>query len=261
LQRGAEYELMLVCNRHGVHEPSVLQNIVSFNRVPFVVSYGGMHHCELCDEAFSEVPTLHRVRMVERPRLTDWAGCPGDPLAVQPCFTFAVSEVRRSGNGNWFFRTLARQPEKKTQESSSKAFPCFKSYWAPLSQTFEGQEPSTLSKHLASESHMRFETKLAESSSALVSHAALTVSKKLHELPSTSLSRFRDGLGLSERFCTATEMQLALQLIRVRDLNVSTKLLREMLPEKKQFSWLTLEEMEHLECQQQRGKKGGHKKR
>ena len=122
LQRGAEYELMLVCNRHGVHEPSVLQNIVSFNRVPFVVSYGGMHHCELCDEAFSEVPTLHRVRMVELPRLTDWAGCPGDPLAVQPCFTFAVSEVRRSGNGNWFFRTLARQPEKKTQESSSKAF-------------------------------------------------------------------------------------------------------------------------------------------
>ena len=57
------------------------------------------------------------------------------------------------------------------------------------------------------------------------------------------MSRFRAGLGLANRFCEPLHVESARKLERVRDLEIPVKFLREVLPGRQEFLWITPEEL------------------
>merc|ERR1712060_812346 len=86
------------------------------------------------------------------------------------------------------------------------------SFWAPLSATLEGRKPPLLPKHLESSKHKEYEEAISLGRSLLVSRAAIELAGKLDERPTTSLSRFRAGLGITGRFCEPGDPERARRL-------------------------------------------------
>lgn len=255
LQREVEYALLLVCYRHNVYERLVLQKILQFMRVPFIISHGGKHYCELCDETFEEMLVKRELRMSTSSKLTtDWLNCPGEHLTFSQGDSYIVAEFRKSSQGCWFFRTQIKTRVLDKGDGISSQRPCFVSYWAPLSATVEYQELSTLSRHLESARHQSLEAMVVKGQQLLVNHEAMRLASVCCERPTTSLSRIRDGLGITDRFCEAADVERAKCLERVRDLEIPPKFLRSMLPGRggQQIMWITPEEFLEVEEQYRR---------
>lgn len=217
---------------------------------------------------------LHMAIPVEK---IDWNGCPGPRLAANIDVNYTVAELRKTTCDRWFFRTLIK-PTKVTnagpssgpqvsQNSAEKGYPklgaglAFESFWAPLDATIEGRHISPLFEHLHGKVHRDHEECVASGSKLLVSRAAISVAKKVGEDPAMSLGRFRAGLGLASRFCEPKDVERAEQLQRVRDVNIPVKFLREALPARTDFLWITTDELWEAEdkYEQQRRKRGGKK--
>lgn len=287
LDREAEHEMLMVCQKCGICERLVLQRILDFIRVPFVTTQNGMHFCELCDTTFGEVRVKRGqvVHIAVAPDRIDWTGSPGSRLAVNVEDSHTVAELRKVSNDRWFFRTLATPPNTAVREASSgsqtkprhlaadvmadvladgypKPSPgtAFESFWAPLDSTVEGRELSPIAEHLNGKVHKDYETVVAEGSQLLVSRAALKLAKRLGEDPSMSLGRFRAGLGIVGRFCAAPDVEHAERLQRVRDVNIPVKFLREVLPTRTDFLWITSGELWEAEEKYEQRRKRGSKK-
>lgn len=266
-QTEADYAVLLVCQRLGLHERMVAQRILEFSRLPHMLTQKGMHHCELCDETFSEVAPLKKVRMampVTECVEADWAECPGERLhffAGQSC---KVLELRRTEGGIWFFRTQGRRrrPEQPERQRPEDLVLVSESCWGPLSATEEARRTSALVAHLRSERHRKLEDSVSSGRLRLVKHAAATLAKQLGERPTTSLSRFQEGLGITERFCSPVDVDRAAQLERVRDLDIPIKFMRLVLPgrQDQQLLWITREELLQVEEEyEKRGKRGARR--
>mmetsp|Transcript_69614 Transcript_69614/g.193738 ORF Transcript_69614/g.193738 Transcript_69614/m.193738 type:complete len:406 (-) Transcript_69614:64-1281(-) len=294
LDRQAEHEILFACQRCGISERMVLQRILDFLRVPYVATHNGMHFCELCDTTFGEVVVNpgQRVRMATASNRINWAGCPGPRLVFSLGDKHTVAELRKASNDRWFLRALAaplKPPgaiehdateqkhamvanhfvppvEISSDSACGIADSCvhamtlsrsFESFWAPLDATVEGQQPPPLMEHLASSSHKFHEAAIAACEKVLVSRAAISLARKLGEEPVMALSRFRAGLGLEGRFCEPRHFELAAKLERVRDANIPVKFLRDALPARKDFLWITSAELwEAEEKYEQRRKRG-----
>eukprot|EP00931_Biecheleriopsis_adriatica_P065278 TRINITY_DN39869_c0_g1_i1.p1 TRINITY_DN39869_c0_g1~~TRINITY_DN39869_c0_g1_i1.p1 ORF type:complete len:465 (+),score=79.93 TRINITY_DN39869_c0_g1_i1:117-1397(+) len=143
---------------------------------------------------------------------------------------------------------------------SYAALPTFASFWAPLDATLEGRRPSPLVQHLGSTSHKAFETVVASGCQMLVSRAALKLARELGESPTMSLSRFQAGLGITDRFCDSEQAANAAKLERVRDSHIPVKFLREVLPSRQDFVWITAAELcEAEEKYEQKRKRSSRK--
>jgi len=245
LQREAEHTLLFACHIHKIYERSVLQRILDFLRVPFITSYSGMHYCELCDEAFEDVFAKRHLRTSASSATVDWTGCPGQRFFFAAGESYAVEEFRKAGNGRWFFKTqvLQRRPDHVYGMPMHQTW--FEPRWAPLLATAEGRELPTVADHLQSERHRVLETSVSGGGKVLVNHAALRLSRCCNENPTTSLSRLRDGLGVTGRFCTPDDVQSAQSLERVRDVGIPMKTLRDVFPGRRdqQLLWLTRTEL------------------
>eukprot|EP00746_Dinoflagellata_sp_MGD_P004629 gnl/MRDRNA2_/MRDRNA2_108964_c0_seq1.p1 gnl/MRDRNA2_/MRDRNA2_108964_c0~~gnl/MRDRNA2_/MRDRNA2_108964_c0_seq1.p1 ORF type:complete len:398 (+),score=60.35 gnl/MRDRNA2_/MRDRNA2_108964_c0_seq1:94-1287(+) len=295
IDRESEYQLLLAGYRCGLHERMVLQRILDFLRVPFVTTQNSMHFCELCDETFQELAVKQGqlVQIATLNRKIDWLGCPEPHLKFNSNETYTVAELLKAPNDRWFFRTLVKPVKSQNEEeailsrgcfnppdrsavktvindvcnniaannsSDLRAVPEFQSFWAPLDLTVEGQQPSPSVVHLNSTTHKAHEAEVADGAKALVSRAAIRLAKKLDEEPSLTLSRFRSGLGLTKRFCEPKHLQLAEKLERVRDVGIPVKFLREILPHRQDFLWITADEFwEAQEKYEMRRKKSSRK--
>lgn len=263
LQREAEYALLLVCVRHELHERLVLKRIMEFLRVPYITSYGGNHYCELCDETFEDILAKRHVRMSCPMNSADWAGCPGQRLRYSPGEGFDVAEFRKVAGERWFFRTQVLQWMLDRGDGQPSQKPWVEDRWAPLSAVAEeGKQPSRLPEHLRSQQHRCLEAALEAGEKCLVNRAALAMAKKRGEDPSVSLSRFRDGMRVSGRFCTPKDVEAASALERVRDLGAPPRVLRDVLGSNeagRQVLWLSPEEAQRVEEQMHQGKRGSRR--
>lgn len=236
------------------------------------------------------------VQMATLNKEVDWTGCPGPRLPFHPNETYTVAELAKASNDRWFFRTRAKSQESlvkplELQSENSAASPhsfkpparatartvvsdvcntCslenvsdvhtlseFQSFWAPLDATVEGRQASPSVVHLNSTIHKAHEAEVAEGRKVLVSRAAIKLATKLGEEATLTLSRFRTGLCLAGRFCEPHHAQLAEQLERVRDVGIPVKFLREVLPARQDFLWITPDEFwEAQEKYEMRRKKG-----
>lgn len=294
LDREAEHEVLLTCQKCAICERMVLQRILDFLRVPFVTTQNGMHYCELCDIAFGELVVAQgqRVHMSSSHDQIDWKGCPGPRLAFNITENFSVAELRKARNDRWFFRTLVAPPKptgvaklvpveaeasefappgRQGGSSSSNALAgsdvpsttpsqTFTSFWAPLDATVEGGLPSPLMEHLNSTNHKNYEAVVVAGKQTLVGRAAIKLARHFGEEPTLALSRFRAGLGITGRFCEPQHVELAAKLERVRDTGIPVKFLREVLPLRQDFLWITPAELwEAEEKHEQRRKRGTRK--
>lgn len=55
------------------------------------------------------------------------------------------------------------------------------------------------------------------------------------------------GLGLTGRFCEPCDVEHASKLERVRDAKVTVKFLQEVLPGRRDFVWITIQELREAE--------------
>jgi len=261
LRSEAEYALLLVCHRHGIFHRSVPERILSFARVPYIVSGGGQNYCELCDFTFTEVFARSRVQMAPTAvPASEWAGCPGERLHFRGGQWVEVAEFHKSPqSGRWFFMTQELQRRSDRGDGNPSQKPWYEPRWAPLIATLEGREPTSVAEHLESKKHCDLAALVACGSKIITEHAALDLAKALKERPSTTLSRFRDGLGIDGRFCNPSDTEAARLLQRVRDVDVPPKILREVLPERggEALLWLRPEELLRAEeAYRQRSRKG-----
>lgn len=122
-------------------------------------------------------------------------------------------------------------------------------------------DDSELKKHLTQTLHVATAASVKRGAMCLVSHEAKKLAVTLQERPTISLSRFRAGLGITDRFCNCGDAERAKQLHRVRDLDVPAKLLREVLPEdRQQAMWVTPDELFLLEDEYRlRSRKGSRR--
>jgi len=228
LEREAEYALLLVCTRRGLHDQMLLRKVLSFLRVPYITSQNGLHYCELCDTSFSESPVAvgARLRMTMMSSAANWTHCPryAAKLRFTAGETHVVNEVRKVEDGTWFFKVQAKVRGRAAMDAGPN--PSFMPLWAPVSATDAAGQPSPLAEHLACETHRRLEDCVGLGTVVLVSQAALKISKQLQERVSLSLSRFKTGLGLVDRFCTPADVEQATCLERVRDAEIPAKFLR-----------------------------------
>lgn len=270
LRRETTVTVLMVCCRSGLWEQPILQRIVEFARVPFVTSRNCMHYCELCDAAFDECPVKRgqQVQMADPNLAVRWEGCPGERLKYFAGDRFSAVDLFRALSGEWFFKVQVQDRRKLAPESEqapevrdtaaldteelTKQRPCWKTCWAPLGATVEGRRPSPLMAHLQSKLHLELSTVVESGQACLISQAALNVAARLGERPETSLSRFREGLGLQGQLCSPADVDRALKLERVRDAQLPAKFLRGG-----HSLWLTREIMLELEEEHQQQKKGG----
>lgn len=266
LQREAEHTLLLACHRYGLSERLLLQKILDFLRVPFIMSQNGMHYCELCDDTFPEVVQRERVHMAISSEAADWSGCPGARLKFSPKMSFKVAELRKVPSGEWFFRTQI--PQRTAEQISEdldhgEVLTHFQTRWAPMSATLESREPSALSQHHQSPRHRFLEESVSSGRSCLLNRAALGLARRLNERPSMTLSRLRDGLGLNTRFCCPEDVHRASMLERVRDLDIPLRTVRDALCKggrERQLLWITRPELLVVEDLYQSQAKGVRKK-
>lgn len=284
LDRDAEHELLLVCQKCGLSERMVLQNILDFLRVPYVTTKNTLHFCELCDKTFGELTVVqgHSVHMAAS--VKDWTGCPGPRLAFGLGEAYTIAELVKSPQDRWFFRTLAIPPKRVLSQSDPRpvvtttenkfcppdrndgssapaALSTFQSFWAPLDATEEGRLVSPLMKHLNGSSHKAHEAAVLAGVKLLVSRAAIKLAKNLgNEGPTMALSRFRDGLGLAGRFCEPKDVDLARKLERVRDIEIPVKFLRSIFPGKQNFLWISPDEFWEAEAKYEQRQKRGTRK-
>lgn len=282
LQREAEHTMLLVCHKYGIWERMVQQRILDFLRVPYVTSHGGMHYCELCDKAFRDlaVEQGHQVRMSMPDTQADWAGCPGPQLVFTAGETLTVAELARSTNDRWFFKVLKpvtkvgqrtsnlrndldssifSQRKRVNKNNEPLAITC-DAFWAPLDATAQGEQPSQLAEHLQSSTHKSYEAAVCSGQTMLVSRAAIELAGKLGERPTTAMSRFKVGLGHANRFCESSHVEMARKLERVRDLDIPVKFLREVLPHRQDFLWITPDELQEAEDKYEKRKRKGSRK-
>jgi hypothetical protein len=257
LQKEIEYTLLLVCHRHGLWERLVLQKILDYLRVPFITSQMGMHYCELCDQTFMEnaVKQGQTVHMERCGTPADWFECPGPALTFSLGSACTIAELRKVSAGKWFFKTNVVVPQSSLNKLDSAVhaderqnskgmgnLSVVQPFWAPLSTTAEGRRPSTLIEHVGSKVHKDHEEAIVNGRMLLVSRAAIDLAKSTEERLTTSLSRFRAGLGISGRFCAPEDVERASRLERVRDSGIPVKFLREVLPRRFDL-WVTKEEL------------------
>ncbi|CAK0811939.1 unnamed protein product [Prorocentrum cordatum] len=187
LQREADHAFLLVCCRRGICERVVLEKILAFARVPFVMTSGGVHYCELCDEAFDEVTAARQYHMRVPSARAQWDGCPGPRLHFHVGQVCDTAALQRSDNGAWFFKTMARvRPPKPgggeaaatvAAEGQSK----FEVRWAPLAATAEALGPSPVVEHLASQRHCSNHRRVSSGEVRLVGRAAMELARRLEE--------------------------------------------------------------------------------
>lgn len=267
LEREAEYTLLLVCTRMGLHDQMLLRNIFRFLRVPYITSQNGLHYCELCDTSFSETPIVvgSRLRMTMMSSAAKWTHCPchTSKLRFTAGETHVVAEVKQVEDGTWFFKVQARGRGRAAIDAGPQ--PHFTPLWAPVSATNAAGRPPPLAEHLASETHRRLEDFLASGTALLVSHAALKISKQLQERVSLSLSRFKTGLGLVDQFCTPADVEQAERLERVRDAGIPAKFLRAHAGgQDRDLVWMTPEALAaateaYEQRQRETGKRSGRR--
>eukprot|EP00928_Gymnodinium_smaydae_P082125 TRINITY_DN65538_c0_g1_i1.p1 TRINITY_DN65538_c0_g1~~TRINITY_DN65538_c0_g1_i1.p1 ORF type:complete len:437 (-),score=35.59 TRINITY_DN65538_c0_g1_i1:79-1389(-) len=268
MDRESEYNLFLVCSRRGLHDRMLLRRILSYFRIPYVVSQNGFHYCELCDTSFPEAPICAgaKLQMMVDAQHANWKECPCADAKLPFLFgdSHVVSEVRQMRNGAWFFRT--RTALRTILLPNADSHPRFESLWAPLSATDAARRPSPLAAHLSSNTHRELEESVVSRTSLLVSRAAHQISRELNENPSLSLSRFRAGLGLVDRFCSPCDVERAKRLERVRDADVPAKFLREHVGARdKELVWITTEALSvataaYLQQHRATGKRGTGKR-
>jgi len=221
LQRKADFTALLTCYRFGIFEKSILQRIMCYARLPHMLSLGGMHYCELCNETFQEVSVPKRLRMRISHKKAEWDGCPGVQLKFTHGSAFDVSELRRVANGNWFFRTLVKRRADKNRGSENQAQ--FDAYWAPLSATIHESESNPVHNHIMQEKHLSLQTEVCSGSLCVVWRAASQLARRLGEHPRTSQSRFSDGLQITQTTCSPHEVEQAAFLQRNISLRRNSK--------------------------------------
>jgi len=215
------------------------------------------------------------VQMATQNESIDWTGCPNPHLIFCLNEKYTVAQLSKMPNDRWYFRTLSRLPDDHVPSQHSSTSPArvagravsnssssntFESFWAPLSATVEGQLPSPSITHLSGNVHKSHEEAVAAGCKLPVSRAAIKLAKKLGEEPSLTLSRFQVGLGLVGRFCEPCHVEAAEKLERVRDVGIPVKFLREVLPVRESFLWITTSEFwEAQERYEQRRKKSSRK--
>lgn len=295
LDREAEHEILLVCQKCGINERLVLQRILDFHRLPYVTTQNGMHFCELCDMTFGELAVTQgqRVQMSAAPEQIDWKGCPSPRLAFNVGDIYSIAELLKTGNDRWFFRTLVAPPlpavrtkPMPTERAEIAGFTppagqgnisrgsttpdgevactatcnTFESFWAPVDATAQGRQMSPLLEHVSGSAHKAHEADIASGRTSLVSRAALKMARDLGEEPAMALGRFRAGLELLGRFCEPRDVEAAAKLERVRNLNIPVKFLREVLPGRQDFLWITPDELWAAEERYEQRRKRGSRK-
>lgn len=194
-----------------------------------------------------------------------WSGAEQDWTAVTVDFeSFAqlplatTEQIRfRTGSPGLLASLLPPcEPAPREVEERSDAEPepvVAHARWAPLDATNEARLPSTLTLHRRCKSHQA-----AERSGFLpLGRASLDLSAKLKEDPSTTLSRFREGLKLEDGLCRNSDVEGAAALQRPHNSKIPVKFLKSVLSQP-HLPWVTPDQLSLAEKQfQQRGWRRG----